>query len=484
MAAEECRVRFAPSPSGYLHIGNARTALFNWLFARHHRGRFILRIEDTDQKRVADQFIAGLLEDLKWLGLNWDEGPEKEGEFGPYLQSRRVAIYDGFLKRFIKEGKAYPCYCTEEELEAERNSLIARKLPPRYRGKCRALSPSERERLAAQGRPAAYRFPIGGGQVEFNDLIRGPMRFDGGALGDFIIVRSSGSPAYNFAVVIDDHLMKISHVIRGEDHLSNTAAQLFLYRALGFRPPLFAHHSLMLGKDQGKLSKRHGAVSVGEFRRLGFLPESLVNYLALVGGSLASRGEITSAAELAGIFSLEKSGRAGAVFDLEKLKWLNGIYLRNDDPKRLDERLMPFIESAGFNLSGLGEGKRLRIILALRKNLTTLREAALYLPLFLPGEVPLSPEARTALAGEEGQTVVLHLKEALEENDFEGEALYRKLLAGVQDKTGLAGRRLFLPIRAALTGEVRGPELEDLFAVLEKKTLKERIEKALQAAKP
>ncbi len=279
MNSTEPRVRFAPSPTGELHVGNARTALFNWLYARHYGGKLILRIEDTDRERTRRAYENNLLEDLKWLTLDWDEGPDRAGAVGPYRQSERLELYDAFLKRLIQEGKVYPCYCTEEELELERTALLSRKMAPRYLGKCRNLTQAQRRKLEAQGRKPTYRFRVESGTIAFHDGIRGAMKFEGEAIGDFIIVRSTGIPAYNFAVVIDDHFMEISSVIRGEDHLSNTAIQLMLYRAFDFDPPEFAHHSLILGKDRTKLSKRHGSVSVREFREQGILPEALLNYL-------------------------------------------------------------------------------------------------------------------------------------------------------------------------------------------------------------
>jgi glutamyl-tRNA synthetase len=264
---ERVRARFAPSPTGDLHVGNARTALLNWLFSRHHGGDFILRVEDTDRVRTLDLYERNILEDLMWLGVDWDEGPEKGGPFGPYRQSERLEIYRGYLERLIDEGRAYRCYCTEEELEKERAELLSRGKAPRYGGRCRNLTAEQRKKLDDEGRAYAYRFRVEEGLIEFTDLIRGPMKFNAEDIGDFIVLRSNAVPAYNFAVVIDDYLMEVSHVIRGEDHLSNTAAQLMLYAVFGFPPPVFAHHALVLGKDRAKLSKRHGSVTVREFRR-------------------------------------------------------------------------------------------------------------------------------------------------------------------------------------------------------------------------
>jgi len=342
------RARFAPSPTGELHVGNARTALFNWMFARHWGGDLILRIEDTDESRSSLSYQVNLLDDVKWLGLNWDEGPEKDGAHGPYKQSERLDIYSDHLKKLIDEDLVYPCYCTEEELDEERQALILSKRMPRYMGKCRNLSDAKREALAAQGRKPSYRFKVPQTSIEFNDLIRGPIKFEGESIGDFIIVRSTGMPAYNFAVVIDDHLMAITHVIRGEDHLSNTALQIMLYRAFGFEPPAFAHHCLILGKDHAKLSKRHGSVSVGEFRRRGFLPEALLNYLGLLGSSFTDGREVFSQSEMIEAFSLERASKSGAVFDEDKLRWLNATYIRSLATDDLMMRLKPFLQESGF----------------------------------------------------------------------------------------------------------------------------------------
>ena len=286
MTSHRPRVRFAPSPTGDLHVGNARTALFNWLFAKRYGGDFILRIEDTDQERTSPVFEKNILEDLKWLSIEWEEGPEKGGSLGPYHQIQRLDIYDKYTKELVSAGKVYPCYCTEEELEAERASLLSMRMMPRYTGKCKRLTDREREALESRGRKPALRFSVDKGTIEFKDLIRREMKFDGDAIGDFIIVRSNRIPSYNFAAVVDDHLMEITHVIRGEDHLSNTAIQILLYRALDFKPPEFAHHSLILGKDRTKLSKRHGSVAVREFKNRGILSPALLNYLSLLGGSV------------------------------------------------------------------------------------------------------------------------------------------------------------------------------------------------------
>ncbi len=481
MTLSKPRVRFAPSPSGDLHVGNARTALFNWLFARRRGGRFILRIEDTDQERTTRIFEDNLLGDMRWLSLDWDEGPEKGGEFGPYHQIERLDKYSKYLKELRANDLVYPCYCTEEELEEERLGLISMKMMPRYMGKCRRLTDDEREKLEERGGKPTFRFKVPAGPVEFHDLIRGPMKFDGEAIGDFIIVRSSGIPAYNFAAVIDDHLMDITHVIRGEDHLSNTAVQILLYRALGFSPPDFAHHSLVLGKDRTKLSKRHGSVSVREFRNKGILPEALLNYLALLGGSFGEGKEIASLDEIIGMFSLERTGRGGAIFDEGKLKWINATHIRNYDIDKLVEMLHPFIEKAGYDLSQIESGWLKRVVEAVRDNLVTLADIGRYIDMFVDQRYSVSEDARGILAEDEVPVILRSLREVLEKDEkteIEKDA-YQSVIKAVSAKTGCKGKRLYMPIRAALTGRSSGPELDKIFSILGRESILKRIDRLL-----
>ncbi len=476
------RVRFAPSPTGHLHVGNARTALFNWLFARRCGGQFILRIEDTDQERVTKIYEKSLMEDLRWLSMDWDEGPEKGGGCGPYHQIERIHIYESYLNKLITDGRAYPCYCSEEELEAERTGLLAMRMPPRYTGKCRNLSDQEKKKLEREGRKPAVRFKVDKGAIDFNDLIRGAMKFEGEALGDFIIMRSNGVPAYNFAVVIDDHLMKITHVIRGEDHLSNTAIQLLLYRALGFYSPEFAHHSLILGKDRTKLSKRHGSVSVKEFREKGFLPDALLNYLALLGSSLEDGKEIASIQEIIEMFSLNKAGKSGAIFDENKLSWLNAVYIRNDSVEKLTERLIPFIKKAGYDVEVFDHSLLRQIVEAVKDNLVTLSDIGNYLDIFLDEKFHISDEAVDLLKGKTAPGVIRALYDALNHHDISDEKLYDDLIKRVREKTGLKARDLFMPVRAAITGRVSGPELRKIFSILGRKSIFVRLKHASQTA--
>jgi nondiscriminating glutamyl-tRNA synthetase len=490
MTPSPIRVRFAPSPTGDLHVGNARTALLNWLYARHCGGSFILRIEDTDRIRTTKAFEENLLDDLKWLGIDWDEGPGIGGAYGPYHQTERLALYEECLQRLIAEDRVYPCYCTEEELEAERVDLIARRMMPRYMGKCRSLSEADRESRAAEGRLPVWRFRVEDGPILFTDLIRGAMSFQGEAIGDFVICRSNGMPAYNFAVVADDHFMEISHVIRGEDHLSNTAAQLLLYRALGFEPPVFAHHALVLGKDHTKLSKRHGSVAVREFRRRGILPEVLLNTLALLGTSFEGGREIASIRDLIEGFQIERTGRGGAVFDEEKLLWLNGLAIRRYDTAVLTELLLPFLREAGHD-DRMWERQRLEaIVAAVKDSLPTLDAIGGFLDLFTDDCYGMEPEAEALLHEAEAKKVLLALREILQvmmegeqnvglEKDAAVSPVFRGIIGSIAAKTSLRGKSIYMPIRAAVTGRLHGPELDRIFALLGSASLLKRVDKAL-----
>jgi len=493
VTAPRIRVRFAPSPTGELHVGNARTALFNWIFARQCGGTFLLRIEDTDRARTTCAFEANLLDDLKWLGIDWDEGPGAGGSYGPYRQSERLDLYRDCLQRLTAKDQVYPCYCTEAELDAERVDLVARRMMPRYMGKCRHLNEADRKKLADEGRLPVWRFRVEGGAIVFEDLIRGSMAFQGDTIGDFIIVRSNGIPSYNFAVVVDDHAMQISHVIRGEDHLSNTAVQLLLYRALGFIPPIFAHHALILGKDHTKLSKRHGAVSVGAFRRRGILPEVLLNYLALMGSSFGSGREVVSAKEIVEDFLLERTGKGGAIFDEEKLLWLNGIYIRRYETKALTDLLLPFIHGAGYDEHRWERDRLENIIAAVRDNLATLADIGDFLALFADDRYRMEADAAALLEGEDAKRVVtalfrlLHAESPSERDSGatppKGEAppseSFAALIRRIGEQTGFRGKKLYLPIRAAVTGRLRGPELDRIFTLLSPTSLRKRVEQAL-----
>src|SRR5712691_10388716 len=346
------RVRFAPSPSGQLHVGNARTALFNWLLARGRGGTFSLRIEDTDAERSTRDSEAAIVRDLRWLGLDWDEGPDIGGPRGPYRQSERLHLYESYASELLSAGHAYHCFCSTAQLDAERQTALAEGRPAHYAGTCRHLSREQADlRIAAGGRPAIrFRVPEGR-DVVFEDVVRGDVRFQADVIGDPVIVRADGHPAYNFAVVVDDALMEVTHVVRGEDHISNTPRQVLLYEALGFPPPIFAHLALVMGPDHRPLSKRHGATSVVEFRARGYLPEALVNYLALLGWSPGDDAELLPIEEMARRFSLERVGHSAGVFDEEKLAWVNRHYLKIADSRRIAELSLPFFNEAGVAMT-------------------------------------------------------------------------------------------------------------------------------------
>lgn len=473
-------MRFAPSPTGELHIGNARTALFNWLFARHHNGTFVLRVEDTDEARSDIVFQNNLYEDLKWLGLDWDEGPVKDGAYGPYRQSERLDIYKRHLIALREKNLVYPCYCTQEELEDERQNLILSKHMPRYMGKCRNLTDAEKNEKKNEGRVPSFRFKIKPQAIEFEDIIRGTVRFESEAIGDFIIMRSNGMPAYNFAVVIDDHLMDITHLIRGEDHLSNTALQLLLYKAFGYKPPVFAHHSLIFGKDRTKLSKRHGSVSVGEFRKKGILPEALLNYLGILGTSYPNAQELLSREELIKHFSIERASKSGAVFDEDKLHWLNAIYIRNTETRDLLLKSLPFIESAGYDISGVDENWLIQIIDLVKTDMVILSDIGNHLDIFFDDKYKITNEAKEIIKNDENSNVVRLFMEYLKNNNAEAGILYSDALKYVKKQTNKKGKDLFMPIRAALTGKTTGPQLDKVFCILGKDVALKRLNNYFQ----
>ena len=346
----DIRVRYAPSPTGHLHIGNARTALFNYLFARNQKGQFIIRIEDTDQKRNIAGGEESQLKYLKWLGMDWDESVDVGGEYGPYRQSERLDIYKKYYEDLLEKGLAYKCYCTEEELEKEREEQIARGEAPRYSGKCRHLTKEDQARLEAEGRKPSIRFRVPEGKVyRFNDIVKGEVSFASEDIGDFVIVKKDGMPLYNFAVAIDDHLMKISHVLRGDDHISNTPKQLMIYEAFGWEPPTFGHMTLIVNENHKKLSKRDESIIqfIEQYEALGYLPEALFNFIALLGWSPVGEEEIFSKEELIEIFDPARLSKSPAVFDRQKLIWMNNQYMKKLPVEKVVELALPHLVSAG-----------------------------------------------------------------------------------------------------------------------------------------
>ncbi len=457
------RVRFAPSPTGYLHVGGARTALYNYLFARVMGGTFVLRIEDTDAERSTEASVQAIFAGMRWLGLAWDEGPEVGGPHGPYFQSQRRALYEASARRLEEAGSAYPCFCTSEELEARRAAQLERGEDPRYDRHCRALTAVERDVRRAAGSRAALRFALPAAQeVAWDDVVRGTVSFQSEVLDDFVLVRGDGLPTYNFACVVDDIDMRITHVIRGDDHISNTPRQLLLYRALAASPPVFAHASMILGPDGKRLSKRHGATSVEAFGDLGIIPEGMINFLALLGWALDGRTELFSLAELEQVFQLARVNANPAVFDTQKLEWVNGQHLKRLEESDRVERITRFLASRGHDLSARSAEWRTTFVRALGDRVRVLTDAeqvgAFALADASGGLVVMEPEAWAELAAKAGAGPRLTaLAERLGElGDWSlsaVEAAVRQLAVDLGVKAG----EVIAPARVALTGRKAAP---------------------------
>ena len=460
------KVRFAPSPTGRLHVGNARTALFNWLLARGSDGTCVLRIEDTDVERSTHESESGIIDDLRWLGLDWDEGPDVGGPSGPYRQSERLHLYESYAKELLASGAAYHCFCSAAQLDADRQAALAEGRPARYAGTCRKLDSEQAQARLAAGDRAAIRFRVPEDRdVVFEDAVRGEVRFQTDVIGDPIIVRADGHPAYNFAVVVDDALMEVTHVVRGEDHLSNTPRQLLLYEALGFSPPVFAHLALVMGPDHSPLSKRHGATSVREFRAKGYLPEALVNYLALIGWSPGGNDELLPIDELARRFSLEAVGHSAGVFDEEKLAWVNRHYLKIADPIRIAVLAVPFFNEAGVRMTPDARGLAfLAGAMAMatasvdRLNQVPPRLALLFD--YDPARVLADPHVSEEMRAEGSRAVAAAIAEELAREPRLDRERFRAVANHVKARTGQKSRALFHPIRIVLTGRAEGPELD------------------------
>jgi len=455
------RLRFAPSPTGQLHVGNVRTALFNWLFATGAGGTLVLRIEDTDVERSTLESERSLIEDLRWLGLGWQEGPDVGGPFGPYRQSDRLARYTAAAERLIAARQAYYCFCSSEMLEAERHAALAAGLPPKYSGRCRALEPDDSRRRVAAGEIASIRFavPETPRDVVFDDLVRGEVRVHTSVIGDPVIVRSNGRPQFIFAVVIDDAAMEITHVVRGEDHISNTPRQLLIAEALGVRPPQFAHLSLVLGPDHAPLSKRHGATSVAEFRARGYLPEALVNYLALLGWSPGDDQEIMALEDMARRFDARHVSHSAAVFDVAKLSWLNRHYMKVAAPGRVAELARPYFERAGYVTASTAEAQTfieqvLPMAVGSVDRLEEIPERVAFLFDWNAGAA-----AALTRAEADGVKAVAAFADVVD-GPLRDRDAFRLAATKVRERTGLKGKALFHPLRVALTGQESGPELD------------------------
>ncbi|MBU0477405.1 glutamate--tRNA ligase [bacterium] len=481
---KNARVRFAPSPTGSLHLGNVRTAIFNWLFARHAKGTFILRMEDTDKERSTPESVSLILESLRWLGLDWDEGPDVGGDFGPYYQMQRLDKYKKYIDILIKGNMVYPCFCTSERLAEMRLQMQKQKLPPRYDGKCRNLSKEEIEHLISQGTKHVLRFKVpAAGITEFKDLIHGGISIDNSVLDDFIIVKSDAGPTYNFACVVDDIEMKITHVIRGDDHISNTPKQIAVYKALGITSPVFAHIPLILGPDKAKLSKRHGAASPLEYRDMGYLPHALLNFLTLLGWAPGDNREVMSRDEIIESFSIEKINDRNAVFDSQKLDWMNGVYIRKMPLKKLVGIALEELKKAKLikDTKEVDINKTTKIVGLIQERLKKFSEIPQLINYFFMDTPIYEEKAVNKFLKKDGVSEMLQeLGRVIEGvKSFDIETLESVVRAFIEKK-GLKPGDVIHPVRVALTGRAASPPIFDVMNVLGKQTCLKRIKKFLK----
>ncbi|MEC0205930.1 glutamate--tRNA ligase [Paenibacillus lautus] len=484
----EVRVRYAPSPTGHLHIGNARTALFNYLFARKNNGKFIIRIEDTDVKRNVEGGEQSQLKYLKWLGMDWDESVDVGGEYGPYRQTERLDIYKEYWQDLLDRGLAYRCYCTEEELEQEREEQMARGETPRYSGKHRDLTEEQRQALEAEGRVASIRFRVPENRVyTFDDMVKGTISFNSKETGDFVIVKKDGIPTYNFAVALDDHLMKISHVLRGEDHISNTPRQLMIYEAFGWEPPQFGHMTLIVGEDHKKLSKRNESIIqfIEQYDQLGYLPEALFNFISLLGWSPEGEEEVFSQEQLISIFDEHRLSKSPAVFDTNKLAHMNNTYIKNADPDRIADLAIPHLQKASRLPSVLTAEQEewARALVALyQEQMTAASEIVDLSEVFFRTHLELDAEGIEVMGGEQVPAVLSAFLSKIEQSDEFNAPKIAALIKEVQKETGFKGKQLFMPIRVALTGQTHGRDLNQTIWLLGRDRVLDRLRSQIKGA--
>ncbi|MHB8124542.1 MAG: glutamate--tRNA ligase [Desulfitobacteriaceae bacterium] len=478
----DIRVRFAPSPTGPLHIGGARSALFNYLLARKYAGKFIVRSEDTDLERSSLESEHNILEALRWLNITWGEGIEVGGDYAPYRQTERLGLYREFTDKLLQSGHAYFCYCSEEELEQERQDLISHGLTPRYLGKCRNLSAEERDVLEATGRKPVVRFRVPEGeQILIKDLVRGDIVFESDGIGDYVIVKSDGIPTYNFAVVVDDATMKISHVVRGEEHLSNTPRQILIYQALGIPVPEFAHISLILNNEGKKMSKRDGDTAVIDYQAKGYLPEAVVNFIVLLGWAPPGEDEFYSLAELAEMFSLERVSKSPAVFDLNKLKWINAHYLKLSPPERIAELALPHLRDLGVFPEGeltLEQQQWLHnFVITITDQLSCVSEVRDFVH-YVYGDIvqEMDEEARQILLDEQVPNVLNVFRQKIIQVEELTSDSVKVILKQITKELKVGGKMVFMPVRIALTGQMHGPELNSIISLLGKGNILKRLE--------
>lgn len=485
----EVRVRIAPSPSGNLHIGTARTALFNYLFAKKNNGKFILRIEDTDAERTSQEYIDNIFDSLKALGLNWDEGPDIGGPYGPYTQSERFDIYPKYVQKLLDSGFAYECFCTPEELEQEKEAATAAKKPYVYSKKCENLTEEEKAKLRAEGRKPAVRFNISKAQkafhdssiLEFDDMVKGRLHMDTNLLGDFVIQKSNGTPTYNFAVVIDDALMKISHVIRGEDHISNTYKQILIFEALGLEVPKFGHLGMILAPDRSKLSKRHGATAVSDFVKQGYLTDALVNFVALLGWSPSDGEEIKTVDEIAKDFRINEISSSNSIFEYDKLKWMNGHYIKMLPTEKLKEMLKPYLTK--YNLNELTDAQYTKMVELTKEPLTLLSDITDDVPYFFGKDVEIEPETQTGtLDTDTAQEVLKDFVNKAKDWEWTEDVLHHELevFRAEWKEKGVKPKVTMWAVRAAITGRTKGADMVGILDILGKETSLYRANKAIK----
>ncbi len=487
---DEIRVRIAPSPSGNLHIGTARTALFNYLFAKKNNGKYVLRIEDTDAERTSQAYIDNIFDSLKALGLNWDEGPDVGGQYGPYTQSERFDIYPKYVRELLDKGFAYECFCTPEELEAEKELATQEKRAYVYSKKCENLTEEQKAELRAQGRKPAIRFSVEKARkafhdspvIHFEDMVKGDLHQDTSLIGDFVIMKSNGSPTYNFAVVIDDMLMKISHIIRGEDHISNTFKQILIYEALGAEVPKFGHLGMILAPDRSKLSKRHGATAVSEFVEKGYLTEALLNFVALLGWAPSDGVEIKTLDEIAQDFRINEVSSSNSIFEYDKLNWMNGQYIKKMDIKELTQKAKPFLNK--YDLSELTESQLEKVIAATREPITILSDLTNDVAYFFGKDIQYEEGVKEKnIDTEQAQNILKYFDSQLEGYDFDNEEKLHEQLADFRtyfkEKYSIKPKETMWTIRAALTGRTHGADMGVILEILGKDKVKYRIEKAI-----
>ena len=483
------RVRYAPSPTGNLHIGNARTALFNYLFAKHYGGDFVLRIEDTDFKRNKEEGERSQLKYMDWLGLDYDEGIGKEKEFGPYRQSERIEIYQKYAEQLLAEEKAYKCYMTAEELEAEREEQVANGLPPRYSGKHAHLTKEEQEQFEKEGRKPSIRIRVPQDRTySFNDMVKGELSFEGKDFGDFVIVKNDGVATYNFAVAIDDHLMEISHVLRGDDHVSNTPKQLVVYEALGFKPPIFGHMTLIVNENKKKLSKRDETIIqfIEQYDDLGYLPEALFNFITLLGWSPEGEQEIFTREEFVKIFDEKRLSKSPAFFDNNKLTWINNQYIKAQPLERIVNIALPFFVKEGVATQEEVDNNRAwfeKLISLYQPQMSYGAEIVELTKQFFVEEIKFDEEELEILKQDTTVAVFEDFLEKLEvAGDFTSENI-KTLIKTIQKDTGVKGKNLFMPIRIASTGSMHGPELNTSLELLGRDRVVARVKAALELIK-